>query len=113
MEIEKKIKEIADHYGYDAQSRQCIEEMAELTQSINKFWRNQLGCGKYELQDNPEEIPIFTKEYDNLIEEMADVQVTLLQMTYLLKTDIQSMVDIKLDRQLERIKRECVEKSAY
>ena len=57
---------------------------------------------------NPEEIPIFTKEYDNLIEEMADVQVTLLQMTYLLKTDIQSMVDIKLDRQLERIKRECV-----
>ena len=48
----------------------------------------------------------FTKEYDNLIEEIADVQVMLLQMAYLLKTDIQSMVDIKLNRQLERIKRE-------
>lgn len=108
MDKTEKIKKIADHYGYDAQSRQCIEEMAELTQAINKFWRNQLDCGNIELPDDPEEIPIFTKEYDNLIEEMADVQVTLLQMTYLLKTDIQSMVDIKLDRQLERIKRECV-----
>ncbi len=41
-----------------------------------------------------------------LVEEMADVQVMLLQMAYLLKTDIQSMADIKLNRQLERIKRE-------
>lgn len=113
MNETEKIKKIAYHYGYDAQSRQCIEEMAELTQAINKFWRKQLDCGKRGLPNDPEEIPIFTKEYDNLIEEMADVQVTLLQMTYLLKTDIQSMFDIKLDRQLERIKRECVEKSAY
>lgn len=106
MDKTEKIKAISDHYGYDAQSRQCIEEMAELTQAINKFWRKQLGCGKYELPDDPEEIPIFTNEYDNLIEEMADVQVVLLQMAYLLKIDIQSMVDIKLDRQLERIERE-------
>lgn len=113
MNEAKKIRVIADHYGYDAQSRQCIEEMGELTQAINKFWRKQLGCGKRELPNDPEEIPVFTKEYDNLIEEMADVQVTLLQMAYLLKTDIQSMVNIKLDRQLERIKRECVEKSTY
>ena len=106
MDKTEKIKAIADHYGYDAQSRQCIEEMAELTQAINKFWRNQLDCGKYELQDDQEEIPVFTKEYDNLIEKMADVQVMLLQMAYLLKIHIQSMVDIKLDRQLERIKKE-------
>ena len=106
MDKTEKIKIIADHYGYDTQSRQCIEEMAELTQAINKFWRKQLGCGKYELPNDPEKIPLFTKEYDNLIKEMADVHVMLLQMEYLLMTDIQSMVDIKLDRQLERIKRE-------
>lgn len=63
MNESEKIRVIADHYGYDSQSRQCIEEM-------------------------------------------ADVQVTLLQMAYLLKIDIQSMVNIKLDRQFERIKRE-------
>ena len=39
MEIAEKIKIIAEHYGYESQSRQCIEEMAELTQVINKFWR--------------------------------------------------------------------------
>jgi len=36
-ETRKKIQKIAQTYGYDAQSRQCIEEMAELTKSINKF----------------------------------------------------------------------------
>lgn len=30
-ETERKIQKIAHHYGYDAQSRQCIEEMVELT----------------------------------------------------------------------------------
>ena len=47
MKLEEKIEFIANHYGYDAQSRQCIEEMAELTQAINKFWRNQLDCRIY------------------------------------------------------------------
>ena len=38
------IKKIADKYGYDAQSRQLIEEMAELTVALNKsntFFRFQ------------------------------------------------------------------------
>lgn len=42
MNKQEKIQKIADTYGYDAQSRQCIEEMAELTQAINKFWRKPL-----------------------------------------------------------------------
>ncbi len=41
-ETKQKIQKIAQIYGYDAQSRQCIEEMAELTQAINKFWRKVL-----------------------------------------------------------------------
>ena len=54
MTAKEKIKAIADRYGYDAQSRQCIEEMAELTQAINKFWRKQLDCGKIELSKKPD-----------------------------------------------------------
>ena len=45
MNEEKKIRVIANHYGYDAQSRQCIEEMAELTQAINKFGEISLVVG--------------------------------------------------------------------
>ena len=111
MKLEEKIEFIANHYGYDAQSRQCIEEMAELTQAINKFWRNQLGCGKYELLD----APVYCEERRNIVEEIADVQITLYQLGYLLdsRLEVSEMITKKLDRQLERIKRECVEKSAY
>ncbi len=104
MEIAEKITIIADHYGYDAQSRQCIEEMAELTQAINKFWRNQLGCGKYELLD----APVYCEERRNIVEEIADVQITLYQLGYLLdsRLEVYEMITKKLDRQLERIKEE-------
>lgn len=107
MEIEEKIKKIADHYGYDAQSRQCIEEMAELTQAINKFWRKQLDCGKRGLPNDQEEIPIFTKEYYNLVEEIADVQIMLYQLGYLLdsRLEVSEMITKKLDRQLERVEK--------
>ena len=36
----EEIHKIADYYGYEAQSRQLIEEMAELTQALNKLWRD-------------------------------------------------------------------------
>ena len=88
------IKKIADTYGYDAQSRQLIEEMAELTQAINKAWR--MG-----------------NDFDNLLvqkrnikEEIADVYIMLEQMKYLLnisETDIETIINRKILRQLERI----------
>lgn len=31
MREEEKVRIIAERYGYEPQSRQCIEEMAELT----------------------------------------------------------------------------------
>lgn len=96
MEIKDKIKLIADAYGYDAQSRQCIEEMAELTQAINKFWRKQ-GTDYKTLVER-------THIKDNLLEEIADVQIMLWQMEYLLNADVSAIIEQKLDRQLERIK---------
>lgn len=96
MEIKGKIKLIADTYGYDAQSRQCIEEMAELTQAINKLWRKQ-GNG----QQTDKEISVYM---DYILEEIADVQIMLWQMEYLLNADVSMIIEQKLDRQLERIK---------
>lgn len=97
MDIAKKIKMIADHYGYDAQSRQCMEEMAELTQAINKFWR---VCGNGQKTEKS-----IQDCRDNLVEEMADVQIMLWQMEYLLLSgqEVNQMIEKKLDRQLERI----------
>ena len=88
------IIEISEFYGFDAQSRQCIEEMAELTQAINKAWR--MG-----------------NDFDNLLvqkrnikEEIADVYIMLEQMKYLLniyEDDIETIINRKILRQLERI----------
>ena len=97
-----KIQKIADTYGYDAQSRQCIEEMAELTVAINKYY-----CGMKDFREhlNPPspKKPLPLKELDNLVEEIADVQIMLLQMTYLLNADVIPIIEQKLDRQVERI----------
>ena len=38
----KKIREIAQHYGYDSQTRQAMEELAELIQAISKHKRSFL-----------------------------------------------------------------------
>lgn len=101
-ETKQKIQKIAQNYGYDAQSRQCIEEMAELTQAINKFWRKQLKCGKADLSD----VELATQEELNLLEEMADVQIMLWQLEHLLIADLNPIIQQKLDRQIERIETE-------
>ena len=71
---------------------QIIEEMAELTQSINKFRR-------YKTED--------TK--NNLIEEIADVSIVLYQLAYLLKIDKEEFNDI-IDYKIQRTKKR-IEKS--
>lgn len=102
-ETKQKIQKIAQTYGYDAQSRQCIEEMAELTQAINKFWRKQLKCGEVEFSKS---IPL-SPEHMSLKEEITDVYIMLHQMMFLLGIkSIEKIVKEKLDRQLERIETE-------
>ena len=48
-----------------------------------------------------------TPEYENVLEEVADVQIMLNQIVYLLDMDTTEMVDFKLQRQIERIGWEC------
>lgn len=103
-ETRQKIQKIAQTYGYEPQSRQCIEEMAELTQAINKFWRKELECGKGK-QQNGEKYITMSPTYENLVEEIADVQIMLWQMEYLLNADTSIIIQHKLDRQMERIER--------
>lgn len=103
MEIKDKIKLIADAYGYDAQSRQCIEEMAELTQAINKFWRKELQYGKKSLL----EVPIGSPNEQNIEEEIADVIITIENIKHLLAIkdeSIEKIIEQKVERELRRIK---------
>ena len=94
------IETIADFYGFDAQSRQCIEEMAELMVALNKYYRvvNEMNY-VYEHE----------KCISNIAEEIADLTIMLEQMKYLLniyEDDIETIINRKIQRQLERIENE-------
>lgn len=109
--MREAIQQIAQHYGYEVQSRQCIEEMAELTHAINKMWRKSFGCGLVTLKDvlaEETETLKFSdeKEYQNVVEEIADVQIMIWQMQYLLNVDVEPIINQKIKRQLERIEAE-------
>lgn len=95
------IKKIADTYGYDEQSRQLIEEMAELTVALNKYYRVSILT--------PERVNFAERiELGNIKEEIADVTIMLEQMKYLLQisdTDINEIIEQKLNRHLERIEK--------
>lgn len=95
-EVQTDIQEIALVYGYEPQSRQLIEEMAELTQAINKFWR---------LSQKPASHEKMVEARKHIIEEVADVGIMLEQITYLLNAyeDVAEITEEKVKRQLERI----------
>lgn len=104
LDWEKQNIENAEHYGYEPQSNMLVEEMAELTQAINKFWRkNKCGVGIW--------IPSKGKELEQIIEEIADVEVMLHQIKHLLGINPKYVEQIKIEkvnRTKERIAREMI-----
>lgn len=94
----RKIREIAQHYGYDSQTRQAIEELAELIQAISKHVR---FFGNTRLSKSAP-----CEERNRIIEEMADVTIMLIQLKELLgitDDDIKKEMTKKVNRQMERM----------
>lgn len=96
---------IAEHYGYESQSRQLIEEIAELTVAINKLWRVERFCDRKNIIDVKGFSYPETKE---IIGEIADVEIMLSQIKYLLgcQDEVEHEKERKILRQLERMKEE-------
>jgi len=85
--MDKDLRNIAEHYGLRVQMRQLIEEMAELTQVICKAERYDLDTVR-----------------EHLVEEIADVEVVLEQVDYLLgDSRIAQIKAEKIARQKRRI----------
>lgn len=85
MNIAEQNIENANFYGYENQSHQLIEECAELIQAVNKFRRAHRKGEK-------EGIEIAK---DNLVEEIADVELMLDQIKYMLNISEQSILGMK------------------
>ena len=91
--MDRKILQNAiDTYGTKAQMMQCIEEMAELIQAINKYFR----------ANTDEEM---AKAYISVIEEISDVQIMLEQMRLLFGDKaVDEQITAKLGRLQKRLK---------
>lgn len=99
MDISQANKETAKYYGYEAQSNQLVEECAELIQAVNKYRRAGARLGQP--VDATENVAL-----DNLVEEIADVELMLEQIKYLLQIpeeDIVAVKQYKVNRTKERI----------
>lgn len=91
--MDRKILQNAiDTYGTKAQMMQCIEEMAELIQAINKYFR----------ANTDEEM---AKAYVSVIEEISDVQIMLEQMRIVFgDKSVDKQITAKLGRLEKRLK---------
>ena len=92
--MQESIKKIAEFYGYKNQRKKLIEEMAELTVEICHLDER----GNYEEFEHRQ----------NVYEEIADVEVVLEQIKYLLncEDEVEAMKTYKVRRQLDRIEGE-------
>jgi len=98
MATDERIKFIADHYGFRSRVGQTMEEAAELIQALNKYVR-ALGEGQ------PEALSVQAAE-EHIIEEIADVQVCISQVLYLLSVPeekVSRMREEKLKRTINII----------
>jgi hypothetical protein len=105
-----EIEKIADYYGYISQCNQLNEEMAELTQALSKFWRKSLYYGQYPVETVLKAVgkPHRTDcnmRYNNIVEEIGDVEICLEQIKYLLKCEeqVKASKERKIARELRRI----------
>ena len=88
----KILRKAIDTYGTEAQMMQCIEEMAELIQAINKYFR----------ANTDEEM---AKAYVSVIEEISDVQIMLEQMRIVFgDKSVDEQITAKLGRLEKRLK---------
>ena len=102
-----KIKRIANHYGFEKQSRHLTEECGELIQAVNKYYRYNEGLiTRDDILTSTNDVNMLIQ---NIVEEVADVEIMLEQIKHLLHINPAAIEEIKVNkvnRQLERIKRE-------
>lgn len=84
------IHKIAEHYGFKAQSVLLIEEMSELTKAVCKYKRIIEG-GQI-----PSKPIIKNEVIENIAEEIADVEIMLEQVKYLLNIPEEKLNKIKI-----------------
>lgn len=85
QDIDYRIKQIADHFGFEAQAEKSIEEMAELIAAIKHLNKRDESAADHLV---------------NFVEELADVKIMIDQLIYLYNKDAPE--DMKVEKEIER-----------
>jgi NTP pyrophosphatase (non-canonical NTP hydrolase) len=95
--------QIADHYGLESRMSILQEECAELIQSVSKLRRSS-STGL----DTAEKREAYLVARNSVAEEMADVQILLLELSHLMCNDgmLEFQMNFKLKRTLFDIEKE-------
>ena len=106
--MKEKLLNIINHYGLENQQRKLQEEVFELQEVITQV---RLLSYQNELSERHDEKPAWKiDEYMKFIEEeIADVYVLLNQFFYYYDLDsekIQKIMELKVNRQINRMKEE-------
>ena len=94
-ETKRIFRQSLEKYGKEAQSRQAMEECAELIQAVNKMLR---------YEDRPAE----PEYYANLVEEIADVEIMLYQLKVMFNVSDDEVFKVKIQkakREKERLEK--------
>lgn len=101
MTIDEAVKRIADYYGLESQSRQCMIECGRLISAVSEV--ASVDSKSY-----------YRGVYD-VAEEIAGVTIMMQQLMYLLDINMEQIEDIaheKLERAINEINRKEMERKA-
>ena len=97
--LKENIDYAAERFGFEAISNQLVEEMSELTKALCKLNRFK-GVGMPPAKEHTE-----ATLTDDIIEELADVKVTLEQIIHLMDAEIYiaDIIEFKVKRTYDRM----------
>ena len=102
--MDNRIKQIADANGFKVICNKTFEEIGELNTALARYQaeRDMHYAGIVE------DLMIHEEAREELVSELADVQITSNQLIYFLglEKEVKDMVEYKINRQFERMGKE-------
>ena len=106
--MDERLIAIAKYFGVEIQEEKLMEECSELIQAVAKLHGKLLQIAKDQTNDKEAEYDKLELDdlVENVVEEMADVQILIQQIAFLYEAEAELDYDIeyKINRTINRIK---------
>lgn len=99
--MDERIKQIADYNGFKVICNKAFEEIGELNTALARY----IAEADTHYEGIVEDLLIHGEAREELVSELADVQITSKQLIYFLdlQKEVKEMVEYKINRQMQRM----------